>query len=107
VVAEALRKIHRVSLDRSRRLYDLTLLAVRRDLLNVRKLRPVDPSELTSRTAKPLLRYRSRLGPLEFARLVFLTRNLSPATLLEEFSLEEVLYGFPDEEPLFGAISSS
>jgi len=101
-VAEVLTKIYRVSPKESRKLYDITLLAIRRELLDERRLRPVDPSRLIHVQAKPLLRYRSRLSPLEFARLVFLMKSLAPI-LIEEFSLGEILYGFASEEPLFNA----
>jgi hypothetical protein len=99
-VAETLRKVFRLSPERSRFLYDLTLVSVRRELLAERALAALNLATLTSKGEKALLRYRDRLSPPEFARLVFLMRGLSP-DLIEEFSLEEILHGFRKERLLF------
>jgi len=112
--ADAMTIVYGLSPERSRKLYDITLLSIRRELIAERKLKPVAEESLVGTRAKALLRYRDRLGELEFARLVFLMSNLAPAIIeTGEFSLNEILYGSSREVPLFegipaynGAISS-
>jgi hypothetical protein len=100
--ADAMTVVYNITPDRSRKLYDITVLSVRRILIGERKLRPVGIGELCGTKAKALIRYRSRLSELEFARLVYLMKNLAPAIIESgEFSLADVLYGPPGERALF------
>ena len=88
--------------ERSRKLYDITLLSIRRELIVERKLKPVKKEELIGTRAKALLRYRARLSEPQFARLCYLMQNLAPAIIeTGEFTLEEILYGSRAETPLF------
>jgi hypothetical protein len=99
--ADAMTIVYGLSPERSRKLYDITLLSVRRELIEERKLKPIRKEELIGTRAKALLRYKDRLT--EFARLVYLMANLAPAIIeTGEFTLEEILYGSPLETPLFG-----
>ena len=94
--------VYNISPDRSRKLYDITLLSVRRLLVGERKLRPVGIGELSGTKAKALIRYRSRLSEADFARLVYLMKNLAPSIIESgEFTLADVLYGPPGERALF------
>jgi hypothetical protein len=100
--ADAMTVVYNLSPDRSRRLYDITLLSVRRMLIGERKLRPVEIGSLLGTKGKALLRYRARLSEEEFARLVWLMRNLAPSLIESgEFSLADVLYGPANERALF------
>jgi hypothetical protein len=90
--ADAMTLVYEIPHDRARRLFDLTLLSVRRQLIGERKLKPIDPRALRSMKDKPLLRYRSALSEEKFSRLVYLMRNLAPS-IIGEFSLSDVLYG--------------
>ena len=100
--ADAMTIVYSLSPERSRKLYDITLLSIRRELIDERKLKPVRREELIGTRAKALLRYKERLSELQFARLVFLMQNLAPAIIeTGEFTLEEILYGSGRETPLF------
>jgi HK97 family phage major capsid protein len=91
--------VYGISPKRARRLHDATILALRRELVDERVLRPVNVRALTSTRAKALIKYRGELTEQEFARLVFLMRNLAPAIFeTGEISLREALYGSPSRE---------
>jgi hypothetical protein len=100
--ADAMTIVYGLTPERSRKLYDITLLSVRRELIGERKLKPVRTEELLGTRSKVLLRYRPRVSELEFARLVYLMQNLA-VSLIEggEFTLQEILYGSGAETPLF------
>ena len=101
--ADAMTIVYGITPERSRKLYDITLLSIRRELIDERKLKPVRSEELIGTRAKALLRYRGRLSALQFSRLVFLMQNLAPAIIeTGEFTLEEILYGSRAETALFG-----
>jgi DNA-directed RNA polymerase specialized sigma24 family protein len=100
--SDAMTIVYGLSPERSRKLYDITLLAIRRELIDERTLKPVSVSDLIGTRGRALLRYRAELTPIEFSRLAYLMRNLAPAIIeTGEFSLREVLYGSPRETPLF------
>ena len=100
--ADAMTVVYAIDPVRSRRLYDITLLSIRRTLVGERKLKPVQTGALSGTREKALLRYRSRLSEAEFARLVYLMRNLAPSLIESgEFTLSDVLYGPENERALF------
>jgi hypothetical protein len=103
--ANAMTIVYSVPPERARRIFDLTLLSIRRILLDGRRLRPVDCSRLRSLKDKGLLHYRPpRLSEGDFARLCYLMHNLAPSLIESgEFTLEDVLYGPgpPREQALF------
>jgi hypothetical protein len=101
--ADSMSIVYGIAPNRSRKLFDVTVLSVRRALLGERKFKPVKVSELVGTRAKALVRYRDRLSSQEFARLVYLMKNLAPAIIeTGEMSLSEILYGSCREKPLFG-----
>jgi hypothetical protein len=102
--ARAMETVFSISPLRSRMIFDLTLLAVRREISD-RKFKPVAPSELVGTRAKALERYRSGLSEPEFGRLVALMRGLGPRLIFlrGKLSPREVLYGSSREKPLFAA----
>jgi hypothetical protein len=100
--ANALSVVYGIPSARARRLYDMTLLSIRRALIGERRLRPVDSATLRAHRVKPLLRYRAALSEAEFTRLIYLMRKVAPAIIESgEFTLNDVLYGPPNERPLF------
>jgi hypothetical protein len=100
--ADAMTVVYGIEPNRARRLYDITLLSIRRMLIGERKLKPVQIGALSGTREKALLRYRLRLSEPEFARLMFLMKNLAPSLIEDgEFTLENVLYGRNDEISLF------
>jgi hypothetical protein len=100
--ADAMVIVYGLTPDRSRKLYDITLLSIRRVLIDERKLKPVAASDLVGTRGRALLRYQSQLTPGEFSRLAYLMRNLAPAIIEDgEFTLKEILYGSEREVPLF------
>jgi hypothetical protein len=100
--ANSMTIVYDIPPERARQLYDITLLSVRRMLIGERKLKPVSASDLRATRAKALVRYRAQLSEAEFARLVYLMRNLAPSLIESNgFTLQSVLYGPPDERALF------
>jgi hypothetical protein len=93
--SDAIVIVYGLSPDRARKLYDITLLAIRRVLIDKRKLKPVAAADLIGTRGRALLRYQGQLTPDEFSRLAYLMRNLAPAIIEDgEFTLKEILYGF-------------
>jgi hypothetical protein len=108
-----------LSHDRSRELYDLTLLEVRRLLYGDLKHRaPIPPGRLLGTRGQWMLRYVPLLTAEEFTKFVTLARDLSPFILLliapqsrsrrqdrnqaiTRQNLEWVLDGHPAATPLF------
>jgi hypothetical protein len=108
-----------LSHDRSRELYDLTLLEIRRlmyDDLPPRK--PVHPNQLLGTRARWMMHLAPLMSPQEFAKFVWLARDLSPFVLMliapESRSRRQdrnpaigrenilwVLNGHPEAKPLF------
>jgi len=86
----------------ARRLYDGTILAIRRLLLPDRRLKPVTRWQLVGTRGMALWQYRSELTTEEFSKLVFLMKNLAPAIIgAGGLSLSEVIYGPKAETALF------
>ena len=106
--------------DRSRELYDLCLLEIRRltyDELPPRK--PVHPAQLSHSRGRWMMRLAPLMSPEEFTRFVYLARDLSPFVLfmiapevrsrrqdrnpvISRKNVEWVLHGHPEARPLFG-----
>jgi hypothetical protein len=98
--ANSMAIVYSIRPDRARRIFDITLLSVRRALVAERRLKPIDPATLRCHKSAPLLRYRAALSEEEFARLCYLMRNLAPS-VIDDSSLRDVLYGPANERPLF------
>jgi hypothetical protein len=76
-------------------------------LIENRKLEPVQIGQLSGTKGKALIRYRARLSEEQFARLVYLMRNLAPSIIESgEFSLADILYGPSGEQALFSHIEA-
>jgi hypothetical protein len=86
----------------ARRLYDVTILSIRRLLLSDRRLKPIQRSQLVGTRGSALWQYRSQLSAEEFSKLAFLMRGLAPVIIGPNgLSLKEVLFGSARETPLF------
>jgi hypothetical protein len=103
---------------RSRQLFDLTMVAVRRELIPNRRLHPVSPLDLRGTKLQALIRYAKYLSSEEFTRLATLLRDVAPSVVFTVRSentgairrgeeratrenLELVLCGSLDDRPLF------
>ncbi len=104
---------------RSRDLYDLTLLEIRRLLWAEAKHEAGSPEQLRGTRGLPLLRYTNFLTPQEFAKLVVLMKDLAPSLVVLVRPTNEaqirgrnwsairenlvlILEGDPTATPLFG-----
>jgi hypothetical protein len=81
--ADAAMAVYGLSHSRSRELYDLTMLEVRRVLYDDVKKRPqVVPGRLTGTKLAWLIRYAPLLSAAEFTKLAVVMRDLAPYVLL-------------------------
>ena len=103
---------------RSRELYDLTMLEVRRVLYDyISQRRPIDAGRLFGTRQAWMARYAPLMSAEEFTRFAVLMRDLAPYLLLlidaqnhnrrrgptvGRKNIELILYGDPDAVPLFG-----
>jgi hypothetical protein len=117
--ANAAMGAYSLSHERSRELYDLTMLEVRRILYDDVKRRPqIIPGQLNGTRCAWMTRYAPLLSPAEFTKFVILVRNLGPFVVMlidpesrsrrqdrnpaiGRKNLEWVLNGHPDAAPLF------
>jgi hypothetical protein len=119
--AHATMGVHQLSHARSRELYDLTMLEVRRTLYDdvARKRSPIIPGQLNGTKLAWLTRYAHLMSvPGEFTKFVVLMRDLAPYVLLiidrennnshrhdrktvRRKNIELILNGDPDALPLF------
>jgi hypothetical protein len=117
--ANAAMAVHSLSHERSRELYDLTMLEVRRVLYDELKRRqPIAAGRLLGTRCAWMARYRPVLTESEFTKFVILVRDLGPFVLLlvdpqnrsrrqdrsaavTRRNLEFVLNGHPDAVKLF------
>jgi DNA-directed RNA polymerase specialized sigma24 family protein len=100
--ADAMTVVYSIPPNRARKLFDITLLSIRRILIADRKLRPIHAKELITTRAKALLRYRGRLSGEDFSRLCYLMHGLAPAIISSgEYTVKEILWGSSREIPLF------
>jgi hypothetical protein len=81
---DAAMAVHRISHERSRELYDLTLLACRQVMFEHlhRRQAVIAPGQLNGTRAFWMTRYAHLLDAEEFTRFVTLTRNLNPFIVL-------------------------
>jgi hypothetical protein len=117
--ADAMSEVFGIDYTRSRWLFDTTLVAVRRQLIDGRRLTPVNPASLARTRSEALIRFAKFLSPPEFTRLASLMRDVAPSIVLTinparacavrrgkpeatRANLLLVLHGSPDDRPLFG-----
>jgi hypothetical protein len=98
--SDALARVYGIAPDRARKIFDLSVLSIRRVLLDERRLRPLVFGR--DRQSRGLRVYQARLSVEEFTKLCWLMRNLPPS-LIETEGLHNVLYGpgSPAERALF------
>jgi hypothetical protein len=117
--ADAAMAVYGLSHSRSRELYDLTILEVRRVMYDSLPARsPVAAGRLVGTRGAWMARYRPLLSETEFTKFVILTKNLSPFVLLlidpenrsrrqdrnpaiTRKNIEFILNGHPHAGPLF------
>jgi DNA-directed RNA polymerase specialized sigma24 family protein len=117
--ADAAMAVHGVNYERSRELYDLTMLEVRRVLLgDLPPRQPIIAHCLHGTRLAWLARYAQLMSQDEFTKFVTLMRNLSPFVLflidpqnhsrrqdrcpaISRRNIEYILNGHPDARPLF------
>jgi hypothetical protein len=117
--ANAAVAIYGLSHSRSREIFDLTMLELRRLLYDDLKRRsPIVPGQLYGTRSAWMARYQPLLSPAEFTKFVVLMRDLAPYLLLTidptnhghrqdrnpaigRKNLELILDGCPDAVPLF------
>jgi hypothetical protein len=80
--ANAAMKVFGLSHKRSRQLYDLTLLEIRRVLWDECRHQPIGQAKLRGTKGRLLLRYTNFLTPPEFTKFTTLMRDLAPALVL-------------------------
>jgi hypothetical protein len=103
---------------RSRELYDLTMLEVRRGLYDLKRHQTIDPGQLIGTRCVWMVRYADLMSSTEFTRFFTLMRDLAPYVLLivdpqnsshrrdrcpeiGRRNIELVLNGCPAAVPLF------
>jgi HK97 family phage major capsid protein len=97
--SDSMSTVFGISPRRSRHIFDLTLLSVRRVLIGERKPPPVNIYRLCGTRQKALTRYRHRLSAEDFDRLVYLMVGLAPVILESgEYTLFEAIHGAPHKE---------
>jgi len=118
--ANAAMSVHNLSHERSRELYDLTMLEVRRLVYDVLPPRqPITAGRLLGTRAVWMTRYAPLMSASEFSKFVVLMRDLAPYVLLiidpanknshrldrsaqvGRKNIELVLNGDPSAKPLF------
>jgi hypothetical protein len=120
--ANAAMSVYQVSHSRSRELYDLTVLEVRRLLYDeLPRRQPIAPGRLAGTRAQWMARFQPLLSEAEFTKLFVLARDLSPFVILlvdpsnrnrrtdrsapvTRRNLEFVINGHPDAVPLFALV---
>jgi hypothetical protein len=96
--ANAMVKVFAISKDRSRELYDQTLLELRRQLLHHAKIPTMKLSQLLGTRQKPLAPYLKTQGQERFDKLVFLMRGVAPSV---NFNPNVLIDGSNLSKPLF------
>jgi Sigma-70 region 2 len=117
--SDSMSMVYGLSHGESRRLFDLTLIAIRRELLAGRRLKPINPRSLVQTRSAAIVKYVRFVSADEFTRLATLTRDVAPSIILTvnrhnvcairrgepeatRANLRLVLYGSPTDRPLFG-----
>ncbi len=94
--ANAMTRVYGIPGDRSRQLYDETLVEIRRQVIDCIKIPKA--GKMRGTRQKPLTPFRECLSPARFDKLVFLLRGIAPSVLL---STLEIIDGYRLSRPLF------
>jgi hypothetical protein len=79
--ADAMMQVYGLDHARSRQLFDLTMVAIRRELISERRLAPVAPVTLRGTKSQALIRYAKILSAQEFTRLAVLLKDVAPSVV--------------------------
>ena len=116
--ADSVMKVFNLTHRRSRQLYDLTMLEIRRQLIGERRLPLITPDLLRGTRSEALARYSRFLTEPDFSRLAILLRELAPSLVFgirpenicrirkgdaeaTGINLRLILDGKPTAKPLF------
>jgi len=119
--ADAMMQVYGLDHARARQLFDLTMVAIRRELLIDRRLRSVMPFQLRHTKIAALIRYAKYLSSEDFTKLAVLLRDVAPSVIYTVFpanvgairrgerqairtNLRLVINGAPTDRFLFGGI---
>jgi Sigma-70 region 2 len=80
--SNAMMSVHGLTHAQSRRLFDLTLVSIRRELLTDRRLALIRPSSLARTRSEAIVRYARFLSAEEFTRLAVLLKDIAPSVVL-------------------------
>jgi hypothetical protein len=80
--ADSMSTVYGLGHGQSRRLFDLTLVSIRRELLTDRPLAFIRPSSLARTRSEAIIRYVRFLSAEEFSRLACLLKDLAPSIVL-------------------------
>jgi hypothetical protein len=101
-MADSMSLVFGLSHSRARQICDLTVLEIRRQLLDVVEIPAIDVSRLVGTRGKCLARFSGQLSSSDFSRLAFLLRGLSPMAVIPPVDrIDLVLTGFPNAQRLF------
>ena len=79
--SNAVMEVYALDHARARALFDLTMVAIRRELINERRLPPVAPASLRHTKSQALIRHAKILSAQEFTRLAILLRDVAPSVI--------------------------
>jgi hypothetical protein len=116
--ANSMMAVYNFGHSESRRLFDLTLIAIWRELLTGRRLAPVNPRSLAQTRSEAIIKYARFLSVDEFTQLAVLFKDVAPSVVLTidpsracairrgEFeavrmNLDLILNGSPTDQRLF------
>jgi hypothetical protein len=116
--SDAVMQVFGLDHSRSRELFDLTLIAIRRELLAGQRLKPISPRSLVQTRSAAIVKYVRFVSADEFTRLATLMRDVAPSIILTvnrhnvcairrgepeatRANLLLVLHGSPDDRRLF------
>jgi len=116
--ADAVIQVFGLDHSRSRQLFDLTMVSLRRELVDSRRLVPVPPASLLGTKGHALFKFARYLSPEEFTRLAVLMRDIAPDLVFRcnrknlarmrrgdvqaiRANLDLILWGLPIDRPLF------
>jgi hypothetical protein len=73
--------VYSIDYARSRQLFDLTTISIRRELIDERRVRSVHPLDLRCTKSEALIRYAGYLSADEFSRLTALFKDVAPSVV--------------------------
>jgi hypothetical protein len=80
--SDSMSTVYGLGHGQSRRLFDLTLVAIRRELLTDRRVALICPSSLARTRSEAIIRYARFLSAGEFSKLAMLLKDIAPSVVL-------------------------